>query len=160
MNIRQWLLFVALALCAVPLFGQSMYQELRDVEETDGGGGWSDSGTYSLGEYVDNPCTAVQDWYWVSYDVSLYQEGNDFSSGLERVLFHETTNASGDYSAAGSSESDVVYMQQPYTLRKYYKVNTWDDFHLVTVIDFDPATNYTTVTRETACGNGMPDSAQ
>ena len=159
MNARIAIFFAAVALFAVPSFAQMDVYPREVSTEDGGGGGWSDSGTYSLGEYVDNPCTALQDWVWVTYDVSLYQEGELLGSS-ERVLFAESTTVSGDYSAAGSSESDVVYKQQPYTLRKYYKVNTWDDFHLVTVIDFDPATNYTTVTKETACGNGMPDSAQ
>ena len=51
-------------------------------------------------------------------------------------------------------------MAQPFTLRKYHKVNTADAFHVVTVIDYDPASNQAYVSTETACGNGMPDSAQ
>ena len=155
MKTRAWMFVVVVALCA----GSALAQKVQDMRPV-GDGSWTDSSTHSLGEYLDNPCTALQDWVWVSYDVSLYQEGKLTASGDERVLFSESTAVDGGYSASGSSQSDVIYKQQPYTLRKYHKVNTADDFHVVTVIDFDPATNGTTVTKETACGNGMPDSAQ
>ena len=65
---------------------------------------------------------------------------------------------------AAFSKSSALSSQnlwpEAFTLRQYHKVNTYDNFHVVTVINFDPAARYTGVTVETACGNGLPDSAQ
>lgn len=156
MKTTKWILFVAVALMAVPSFAQ--YEKLREYEEQPDVM-WSDVDTYSSGEYMDNPCTAEQDLVWVEYSMDVYQQGASSDSGEDRVLFDEYTNMSGAYAASGSSQSDVASWN-PYSLRKYHKVNTPDDFHLVTVVTFDPAMRETTISRETACGNGMPDSAQ
>ncbi|HEX6100037.1 MAG TPA: hypothetical protein VF432_27240 [Thermoanaerobaculia bacterium] len=158
MTLRTWILLTVVAVFALPAFAQRYYQDEVITGET--GGGWSGEISYATGQYLDNPCTAVVDWVWVSYGVDLYQEGQALATGNQRVLFDEQTSMSGAYSTAGASQSDVEYMPQPYTLRKYHKVNTYDNFHVVTVIDFDPATRQSTVSLETACGNGMPDSSQ
>ena len=161
MKIRISLLFIALAVFAIPTFAQSNYEQLRQIEYEDGGGGggWSDSVSHQNGGYFDNPCTATVDWAWYAYDVAVYQEGKEALSNLD-LLFDEQTSISGSYSVAGSSQSDVNYKQQPLEIRKYRPANWYDKFHLVTVIRFDPATRTTSVTMETACGNGMPDSVE
>jgi hypothetical protein len=118
---------------------------------------WSDEVVYSTGDYLDNPCTAEQDWVWVEY--SAYVESAQQEAGIDRFNFFESTTMSGGMSASGTSEADVGY-GAAFEVRKYHKVNTPDEFHVVTVINFDPGSQYTWVTMETACGNGMPDSAQ
>ena len=155
MKIRIWVLFVVMAVFAVPSFAQRYYYE--DVINPDDGGGWSGEVSYAQGQYMDNPCTAVQDWVWVSYtaDVAGFQE----VANVDQYLFEENTTMAGSYSTSGSSVSDVAYAP-PFTLRKYHKVNTYDNFHVVTVINFYPSSKTTSVAVETACGNGMPDSAQ
>ena len=165
MKITIAITFVALALFALPALAQSdgcgdeFYAEVRICGEG-GGGGWSDSTAYSNGEYMDNPCTAAADWVWVDYSASVDLYGWQTDTGQEPVLFDElTTLGGGTYAASGTSQSEVA-AAQAYSLRKYHKVNTPDDFHVVTVIDFNPATRQTTITRETACGNGLPESAQ
>ena len=159
-NMRLYILLIAITVCAVPAFGQ--YQQLREISADDGstGGGWTDSGTYATGSYLDNPCTSWYDQVWVNYNVYLDQEGKNVDNG-ERVIFNENTTMGGAaYAASGKSTTDVTYKQQAYTIRKYYKVNTGDMFHVVTVIDFDPGSNTSYVSLETACGNGLPDSPE
>jgi hypothetical protein len=39
-------------------------------------------------------------------------------------------------------------------------MNTPDQFHVITVVTFDPASQTTTLSLDSACGNGMPDSLQ
>ncbi len=160
MNTRSWFLLALLALFAMPVLAQlSPRQPLRDGgEEVEGG--WSGSSSYENGEYLDNPCTGWLDWVWVDYSASVYMAGEPLTSGEERVLFDEyTTLGGGTYAASGASQADVAAMQ-PYSLRQYHKDNTPDNFHVVTVIAFDPASRTSTITRETACGNGMPDSIE
>jgi hypothetical protein len=158
MKTRIWLLCVVLAAFAVPSFAQyTSRQLLRDTEETDGGGGWSGTTTYRQGQYLDNPCTS---WYdAVLVDYSAYLEGQQKATGFDRYIFDESTTMGGMYSANGSAQADVTYAS-PVAIRNYYKVNTADDFHVVTVINFDPASQYTSLTVETACGNGSPDSKE
>ncbi len=155
MKLRLWILLVIVTVCAIPAFGQ--FQQIREIGAEDGGGGWSGSSTYNNGQYMDNPCTAVQDWVWVNYQA--YVDGAQFEEGVDRYLFDESTTVAGAYSATGSSSSDVAYSQQV-SLRKYHKVNTADNFHVVTVITFNPATKTPVVTVETACGDGSPDSKE
>lgn len=155
MKLRLWLLLVIVAVCAVPAFGQ--FQLNREINPEDGGGGWSGSSVYDNGQYLDNPCTPTLDWVWVNYQA--YVDGAQAEAGSDRFLFGETTNMAGTYSASGSSSSDVAYSQEV-SLRSYHKVNTPDDFHIVTVITFDPATKAPVLSVETACGNGMPDSKE
>ena len=140
-----------LVLAALPAAGQ--FYETREITAEDGGS------SYSLGTYMDNPCTATQDYVLVDYEVYLYQEFMQASSG-QRFYFDDTTTmGSSQYAASGSATNDVAY-GVPFTVRNYYKVNTYDNFHVVTVIDFDPATRQTSVSVETACGDGTPNSAQ
>ena len=155
MKLRSFIAFVAVAVLALPSFAA--------VPRLGGGSDttdvWSETDSYDLGTYMDNPCTAVLDSVWVDYVVDLTKKGQTTSAG-ERVLFDERTTMSGtSYAASGSTLTDVTY-QEKFTIRKYHKVNTSDDFHVVTVIDFDPAKRRTTVSVEKACGNGLPDSAQ
>lgn len=161
MTLRTWILFAIVAVFALPALAQREIMQ-DEISPSDGtsDGDWGGSISWGTGQYLDNPCTAVQDWNWVSYGVDLYQEGWDMLGSGQRVLFDEQTALSGAYSAGGASQSDVEYMMQPFTLRKYHKVNTYDNFHVVTVINFDPATKQSTISVETACGNGMPDSPQ
>ena len=154
MKLRLWILLVIVAVCAIPAFGQ--FQQVREIGPEDGGG-WSGSSTYSNGQYMDNPCTAIQDWVWVNYQA--YVDGAQAEAGVDRYLFDESTTLAGAYAATGSSSSDVEYWQQV-SLRKYHKVNTPDDFHVVTVITFNPATKTPVLTVETACGDGSPDSKE
>lgn len=156
MKIRSFISFLAVAVLAVPSFAA--------VPRLGGGSDttevWSEVDSYDLGTYMDNPCTAVLDSVWVNYTVDLTKKGQTTSSG-QRVLFDERTTMSGtSYAASGSTIADVAYQEKPFTIRQYHKVNTVDDFHVVTVIDFDPAKRRTTVSVERACGNGRPDSAE
>lgn len=155
MNKRIWILFVALAVLTVPAFGQ--FHQIREIDNEESPGGWSGVSTVSNGNYLDNPCTATQDWVWVDY--SAWVEGTQAAAGVDRYLFDESTSMNGMYAAKGGSQTDVAYAE-PVELRQYHKVNTSDNFHVVTVINFDPASRSTYVTMETACGNGMPDSPQ
>ena len=66
---------------------------------------------------------------------------------------------SGTYATTGSGSADVGY-SQAFSQRMYHKVNTTDNFHVVTVINFNPATKTMSLSLETACGNGLPDSAE
>lgn len=158
MKTRIWILFAALAVFTVPSFGQLYQQELRAVDEgTEGGGGWYGTSSYQDGEYVDNPCTSVYDWYWINY--SAYVEATQTAAGVDRYKFDESTNVGGAYATSGSSHADVAYAS-PFELRQYHKMNTSDQFHIVTVIYFDPTWQYTSVGFETACGDGTPSSAQ
>lgn len=158
MKTRIWMLCAVLAVFAVPTFAQmSNYQMLREVDTEDGGGGWTGTSTFRQGRYLDNPCTAVQDLVWVDY--SAYVEGAQKAAGIDRYLFDESTTVGGLYAASGSAQSDVGYAA-PFSVRNYYKVNTSDMFHVVTVVNFDPASQYTSLTVETACGDGSPDSKE
>ena len=162
MKIKNWMLFVLVALFAVPAFAQHdiMMEEVAREDQVMVEDSWY--GTYDLnGTYMDNPCTWEEDWTLVDYDVALYQEHwKSATSGSEGFFFDEgTTMSSSQYGAYGSSQSDVSY-DTSFTLRQYHKVNTWDNFHVVTVIDFDPASHQTYVSVETACGDGTPNSAQ
>lgn len=154
MKIRIGILLVVMAVFAVPSFAQRFFQE-REITGEDGG--WSGESSYSSGQYLDNPCTAVSDLVWVNY--AAYVQGAQEAAGVDRYFFNENTNVGGMYAASGSAETDVAYAQ-PLAIRNYYKVNTADNFHVVTVVNFDPAAQYTWVTVETACGNGMPDSQE
>jgi hypothetical protein len=153
MKIRISILLFAVAMLAVPSYAQRYY--LPDTIAPDSG--WSGEASYSNGEYLDNPCTAVQDWVWVDY--SAYVQGAQEEAGIDRYLFNESTTMGGMYAASGTSSADVGY-SAAFAVRKYHKVNTPDQFHVVTVINFDPGSQYTWITMEKACGNGMPDSAQ
>jgi hypothetical protein len=158
MKTRILLLFISMAVLAVPSYAQ-FYQE-EPVTRDDGGGGgssWYAETSYRKGEYMDNPCTPTQEWIWVDY--SAFVVGEQEEAGFDRYLFSETTSVGGSLTASGTSEADVAY-GGIFAVRKYHKVNTADNFHVVTVINFNPASQYTWVTLETACGNGMPDSAQ
>ena len=159
MKTRIWILCAVLAAFAVPSFAQyNDRQLLREVDENDGGGGgWYGVSTYRQGRYLENPCTPVQDLVWVDY--SAYLEGEQQTAGFDRYLFDESTTMGGMYAASGTAQSDVTY-HSPLAIRNYYKVNTSDDFHVVTVINFDPASQYTSLTVETACGDGSPDSKE
>lgn len=139
---------------AVPAFAQFQPRQIVGVEE---GEAWSGGGSYRQGQYMDNPCTAVQDYVWVDYQA--YVDGWQEEAGVDRYLFDESTTMGGMYSASGTSLSDVGY-GATFTVRKYHKVNTSDNFHVVTVITFNPVMRSTTMSVETACGNGLPDSPQ
>ena len=141
-----------MALMAIPASAQFLPRQFEAEDSS-----WSGESTYRSGQYVDNPCTPVQDWLWVDYEA--YVNGWQEKAGVDRYLFDESTTMGGMYSASGSSLSDVGYSAR-FTVRKYHKVNISDQFHVVTVITFNPSTHSTTMTMETACGNGMPDSAQ
>jgi hypothetical protein len=154
MKIRISVLLVAIALLAIPSYAQRYY--LQDTI-TEDGGGWYGESSYSNGQYLDNPCTAAYDPLYVDY--SAYVQGAQLEAGIDRYLFNESTTVGGTYSASGSSESDVGY-SAAFAVRKYHKVNTPDNFHVITVVNFDPGSQYTWVTVETACGNGMPDSIE
>ncbi|HEX6100036.1 MAG TPA: hypothetical protein VF432_27235 [Thermoanaerobaculia bacterium] len=149
MNRKMMMLFLALAVLAVPALAATITpREISTVETAES--------THDLGRYLDNPCTAVIDRIWVNYSVYLQQEFYDDNG---RYIFAEDTAMGGTYAASGTSKTDVAY-QSPLQIRKYHKVNTNDNFHVVTVIEFNPATRYTSVVVETACGNGMPDSKE
>lgn len=148
MKITTWILFVAATMLAVPAFSQARFEYDTPID--------ANSGAYELDQSLDNPCTAVYDRIWVDYDVYVEQA---YADSNDRFIFDEMTSMGGTYRAAGSTQSDVTYTA-PFTLRKYHKVNTSDDFHVVTVITFYPSTRDTYVSVETACGNGMPDSKE
>ncbi|HYC88187.1 MAG TPA: hypothetical protein VEO54_03175 [Thermoanaerobaculia bacterium] len=148
-----FLLFAVTAF-ALPSFAQFYPRQIaRETPEE----GWSGETTYEQGQYLDNPCTAIQDWVWVNY--SAYASGTQEQAGVNRFLFNENTSMGGMYAASGASDADIAY-GSPVSTRHYHKVNTSDNFHVVTVINFNPATQAMTLALETACGNGMPDSAQ
>ena len=152
-----WILVVATML-SVPALGQEYLQmEEFSGEDTSSSGGWSGVSTYNNGQYVDNPCTATYDPVWVSLDV--WVEGTQLLAGYDRYVFDESTTASGSYSAYGASQSDLTY-PQAVTMRQYKKMNTYDQFHLVTVVNFDPYTRGISTSIETACGDGTPGSLQ
>jgi hypothetical protein len=157
MNVRiLTLLFVGALLVSVPAFGQ--FQQLREISNEDGGGGgWYDSRSYEQGQYMDNPCTAIQDWVWVNY--SAYVEGAQKEEGLNDYLVSESTSMGGMYAASGSAQADVGY-SGAFSVRNYYKVNTSDNFHVVTVATLDPYSKTTSIAVETACGDGTPDSKE
>jgi len=163
MKNKIWMLLIV-AVCAVPAFGQARPgtgdatsdQICLDCDPT-GGGGWAGDTSYQEGQYMDNPCTAIQDWVWVNY--STYASGLQTEAGVDRYQLSENTSMSGTYATSGSGSADVAYAQT-FSQRMYHKVNTPDNFHVVTVITFDPATKAMSLSLETACGNGLPDSAQ
>jgi hypothetical protein len=158
MNKRLWLLLVAVALFAVPMLAQQEIQPERVPDDSPTVEvGWYGIDSYSTGQYMDNPCTAIQDWVWVDY--SAYVEGQQPMKGMDTYLFDESTQMAGMYAASGASSSNIDY-SAPVSLRQYYKVNTSDNFHVVTVITFDPVYQSTTLTVETACGDGSPDSKE
>ena len=150
MNRKMMMLFLALTVLAVPAFAATITPR-EPVTAVD-----TAESTHDLGRYMDNPCTAAIDSVWVNYSVYLYQEFYDANG---RYIFDEDTAVGGSYAASGASKTDVAY-QSPLQIRKYHKVNTKDNFHVVTVIEFNPTTRYTKVVVETACGNGMPDSKE
>jgi hypothetical protein len=158
MKTRIWILLVVLAAFAVPSFAQ--YERFRTMDEPIDSGGSVTYERMDMGTYLDNPCTAAWDYTYVNYNVFLQQEAMQTAAGTDRYLFDENTSMGGSFTAVGASKSDVAYKPQPFTLRKYHKVNTPDAFHVVTVIDYDPVYQETYLSIETACGNGMPDSAQ
>jgi hypothetical protein len=153
MTTRLWLSLAVVTLLAVPSFAQFRPREFQDVDET----GWTGEVSYAAGEYMDNPCTAVQDLVWVEYSADVFGQQPD--AGIDRYQFDESTTMSGAYATSGTSSSDVAYAAT-FSTRTYHKVNTSDNFHVVTVYTFNPATQAITITRETACGNGLPDSPQ
>lgn len=165
MKNRISILLLIVAACAVPMFGQTFQAdddgattEQRCIDcDLSGGGGWSGSSSYEEGQYMDNPCTAVQDWVWVNY--SAYASGLQTQADVDRYQLSENTTMSGTYAATGSANSDVGY-GATFSQRMYHKVNTPDDFHVVTVVTFNPGTKTMTLSVERACGNGMPDSVQ
>ena len=157
MKIRISLLLVLIALFAVSSFAQDGRQLMLDQPIDGGGGGWEAEVAYSNGQYMDNPCTSWADWVWVDY--SAFVEGAETEAGASRYLFAESTNMGGMYAASGGSFADVAYTQS-FALRQYHKVNTPDDFHVVTVINFDAGSKTSWVSVETACGNGTPDAIQ
>ena len=162
MKNKIWMLLVLVAVCAVPVFGQAPRKEVETNQrcidcEPSGGGGWSGDTSYQEGQYMNNPCTAIQDLVWVNY--STYASGLQTAAGVDRYQLSENTSMSGTYATSGSDSADVAYAQ-PFSQRMYHKVNTPDNFHVVTVINFNPATKTMTLSLETACGNGMPDSAE
>lgn len=166
MKNRIWILLAIVAACAVPTFAQTL-QPAEDeggvtanqmcIDCDGGGGGWSGSSSYEQGQYMDNPCTAVQDWVWVNY--SAYANGLQTEAGVDRYELSENTSMSGTYATTGSGKSDVGY-PATFSQRMYHKVNTSDDFHVVTVVTFTPGSKTMTLSVETACGNGQPDSPQ
>jgi hypothetical protein len=162
MKTRILMLFVAVAVFSMPSFadddgGFSTYQQLRPIDDYND---TSMGGSYEIGTYLDNPCTAVQDWTFVDYNVDLAAATMPMA-GKERYLLDEGMAMYGSYAAADTDHSDVTYMAQTFTQRHYHKVsNTYDNFHVVTVINVDPVARTTSVSVETACGNGMPDSPQ
>lgn len=165
MKNKIWMLLVIVAVCAVPAFGQVRAEEDEPVTtnqkcidcEPTGGSGWSGGSSYEQGQYLDNPCTSYQDWVWVNY--AAYASGLQTQAGVDRYQLSENTNMSGAYATSGAANSDVAY-SQTFSQRMYHKVNTPDNFHVVTVITFNPATKSMSLSLETACGDGMPDSAQ
>lgn len=162
MKSRFWILLLVAA-SAVPAFGQVQLEdeepatEQRCIDCESGGDVWSGGSTYEEGRYLDNPCTAVQDLVWVDY--SAYASGAQTAAGVNRYQFSESTTMSGSYATSGTGSADVAY-GAAFSQRMYHKVNTSDDFHVVTVVNFDPATKAMTLGLETACGNGMPDSKE
>jgi hypothetical protein len=172
MKNRIWLLLIIVAACAVPTFGQTADPEVAGEDEgaptlnqmcidcdlnSGGGGGWSGSSTYDNGQYLDNPCTYVQDWVWVNYNA--YAKSLQTEAGVNRYQVNESTTVSGAYATSGAKSSDVGY-GATFSQRMYHKVNTPDNFHVVTVVTTNPSTKAVTLSIETACGNGMPDSVQ
>ena len=154
------LIIVAVAVCAVPAFGdaRSLTTHQRCIDcEPEGGLGWYGDSSYQEGQYMDNPCSAMQDWVWVNY--STYASGLQTQAGVDRYQLSENTSMSGTYATSGAGNADVAYAQT-FSQRMYHKVNTPDNFHVVTVITFNPATKAMTLSLETACGNGLPDSPQ
>jgi hypothetical protein len=159
MKTRILILVIAVAVFAVPSFAQLQPREISR-EAPEDGGAYSGSYDYGTGTYLDNPCTAIQDWYYVNYDVYLEQMGIKVAT-KDRYLLAETMSMAGSYSASGTSSADITYTGKPFSTRQYHKVtSTYDNFHVVTVINVDPATQQTTIAIETACGNGMPDSKE
>lgn len=154
MKLRLSLLCMMLGLFALPTFAQRYYMDDTIQPDT----GWAESASYNQGQYLDNPCTAAVDYVWVNY--SAYVESAQKEAGVDRyTLLDSTTVGGGMYSASGTKEADIGY-PGAFSIRNYYKVNTSDNFHVVTVVNLDPASRYTGVTVETACGNGMPDSKE
>src|SRR5688572_25988053 len=115
MKTRIWFLLAVVSLMAIPAFAQFRPREVIGVEEEP----WSGESSYSQGQYLDNPCTAVADWLWVDYQA--YVSGSQEEVGVDRYLFDESTTMSGIYAASGTSSSDVGYSAQ-FTVRKYHKV--------------------------------------
>ncbi|HYK02221.1 MAG TPA: hypothetical protein VE974_10725 [Thermoanaerobaculia bacterium] len=161
MKTRILILLVAVASLAVPSFAQSTSRQFyMDEPIQDGGGAWSGAYDYGTSLYLDNPCTAVQDWVYVNYSVYLEQEGIKLATS-DRYKLAETMSMAGSYSASGTSNADITYTGKAFSTRQYHKVtSTNDNFHVVTVIDVDPSTQQTTLSIETACGTGLPDSPQ
>jgi hypothetical protein len=162
MKIRISILLVVMAVFAVPSFAQYDDREIMyddgGIDEGGGGGGWVDTYSYQNGSYFDNPCTTTADWAWYTYDLSLEQEGKEALSNLD-LLFNEQTTIGGSYSVADTSQSDVTY-KEPLEIRQYRRANWYDNFHLVTVMRFDPATRQTTLSMEAVCSDGTPNAIE
>jgi len=161
MKNKIWMLLIIVAVCAVPAFGEDRpgtptYQPCLDCDPT-GGSGWAGDSSYEEGRYMDNPCTAILDRVWVNY--STYASGLQTEAGVNRYQLSENTSMTGIYAASGSASSDVAY-GATFSQRMYHKVNTSDNFHVVTVITFNPATKSMTLSLETACGDGSPSSQE
>lgn len=165
MKNRLWILLIIVAACAVPTFGQTLQaaeddgptQEQRCIDCDSGGVAWAGDSSYEEGQYMDNPCTAVQDWVWVTY--SAYAKGVQTQADVHRYQLSENTTMSGAYATTGTGKSDVGY-GATFSNRMYHKVNTPDNFHVVTVVTFNPSTKTMTLSVERACGTGLPDSPQ
>lgn len=155
MKIKTWILLAALVLLAIPAMADDSQMLMQEEIAVTTDESWG--GSYEIGTYMENPCTAVEDWVLVDYNVFLEQGTFD---GVDRYIFDESASlSSSSYYANGTALSDVTY-STPYTLRTYHKVNTADDFHVVTLVDFYPSTRETYVSVETACGDGTPSSSQ
>jgi hypothetical protein len=157
MKIRIMLVIVVAAFLAAPSFA-ALITPREPVEQPVEA--YSGDYDYGTGAYLDNPCTTVQDWYYVNYNAYVTQTGTKLAAS-DRYRITETTSLAGSYSASGTGDADITYTGKAFSTREYHKVtSTTDMFHIVTVINVDPATQQTTITFETACGNGMPDSKQ
>jgi len=114
------------------------------------------------GTTLDNPCTAVPEAISVDGNMQLTTYVGTMADGRSRVWLTETTAIQGTDAvgnvtyASGSSTDDVTYGPGPFTLLKYKKMNTPDQFHAVFVMDFNPVTGEFTVTLQADCSNGLP----
>jgi hypothetical protein len=96
MKLRIWLLLVAVAVMAVPSYAQRFNMDHGLVGDEP----YYAESSYSNGEYLDNPCTAVQDWTWVNY--SAYVISAQEEAGVAHYRFNESTTVEGAYSASAA----------------------------------------------------------